>query len=52
MTGLIIKDGYSIQTPRCQAFMFEHIAGVVDPDGFAEGFGDFLFFVGICHSSW
>ena len=52
MTGLIIKDGDSIQTPRSEAFVLEQVARVLKPDGLAEGFRDFLLLVRFRHSPW
>ena len=52
MTGLIIKDGDSIQTPGGEAFVLEQVACVLKPHGFAEGFRDFLLLVRVCHSPW
>jgi len=52
MTGLIIKDGDSIQTPRGEAFVLEQVSCVLEPDGLAESFRNLLFLVRLRHSPW
>lgn len=42
MTGLKIKDGHCIRTPRHQTFVLKVPAHFLDPDGFPECLGDFL----------
>lgn len=45
MTGLKIKGGDNIRAPTGEAFVGEGAAGVGQPDGFPERFGDVLFAV-------
>ena len=52
MTGLIIKDGDSIQTPRGEAFVLEQVSCVLEPYGLAESFRNLLFLVRLRHSPW